>query len=87
MYLEFRQGGPTKWYAKTPTGEYAFSTRDGALYEWRGNNRYDYVGRDAQATDNGNDSISWSEWVNRREIEPKMRGTIHALNSYLGTYN
>lgn len=86
MWLKF-EGGPHKWYAKTPLGEYAYGEYQG-LYEWTrldedgkpslfGNfSRISYSGGDHQASDS----------KGRRTIhsrpEPNERGLEYAINQY-----
>jgi hypothetical protein len=73
--------GNSKWYAKTETGEFAFSDRQG-LYEWRrrsdgeGLYRIQYTGGDTQASDKN------GRWTMHAAPEPNILGLRSAVARY-----
>lgn len=52
LIFKDRGVGRHKWYARTPTGEFAFSDT-GGLYQWHQGQRTDYSGGDRQHSSDG----------------------------------
>jgi len=76
MFLRFHTpNAGRKWYARTPTGELAWSDQQG-LYEWRNGQRIAYTGADRQAAD------STGRWTLHGRPEPNQRGIAYAVSQY-----
>lgn len=82
MFLIFKRGGLAKWYAETPTGEWAWAESQG-VYAWH----RDPVTQELQRIDYGmgaDRQYSTPEGMYRTEAnpEPKVRGMQAALARY-----
>jgi hypothetical protein len=82
MFLQFKRGGLAKWYAATPTGEWAWAERQG-VYAWHRDPdtnqllRVDYgLGDDRQYSDRN------GMWRTEAHSGPRVRGMQEALLRY-----
>lgn len=90
MWLTF-VGGPYKWFARTPDGEYAFSDAQG-LYEWHHRDpthfglltRTQYTGGDRQCSSNG---ALWTSSGTPRHSLAHVLGKAEALRQFFQSSN